>query len=46
MAYALKALIINEFTSRDYDFQICSNYPACTNTQRFGDSVLEGFYLF
>ena len=37
IAYMLKALMINEFMSPDYDFQVCNGLDC----QRFGSSVLS-----
>ena len=42
LAYALKAVTINEFLGEDYDELICSNYPTCTQHARYGDIILEG----
>ncbi len=43
IAWALKAITVNEFTSSKYDFQTCTNYPSCTETERFGDVVLDQY---
>jgi ABC-type multidrug transport system fused ATPase/permease subunit len=43
IAWALKAITINEFASSRYDFQTCTNYPSCTETKRFGDVVLDQY---
>jgi ABC-type multidrug transport system permease subunit len=43
IAWGLKAITINEFTSSKYDFQTCTNYPSCTETKRYGDVVLEQY---
>jgi ABC-type multidrug transport system ATPase subunit/ABC-type multidrug transport system permease subunit len=42
IAWALKAVTINEFSSPKYDFQTCTN-PSCSTTTRFGDYVLEQY---
>lgn len=42
LAYALKAVTVNELKSSTYDFMTCVN-PLCTATKRFGDFVLEQY---
>lgn len=42
LAWALKAVTINEYVSPKYDFPHCLN-PTCTETQRFGDFTLEQY---
>jgi len=37
IAYMLKALMVNEFSSPDYDFEVCDG----ADCQRFGNSVLK-----
>mmetsp|Transcript_6808 Transcript_6808/g.11284 ORF Transcript_6808/g.11284 Transcript_6808/m.11284 type:complete len:1439 (+) Transcript_6808:110-4426(+) len=41
LAYALKAVTVNEFLGSEYDFLICGDYPACSQQLRYGDVVLE-----
>jgi len=43
ISWALKAVTVNEFASSKYDFQTCVNYPSCTETERFGDVVLDQY---
>ncbi len=43
IAWALKAVTVNEFASSKYDFQTCVNYPSCTETDRYGDVVLKQY---
>ena len=40
IAYVLRSVTVNEFLASDYDFPVCLD-TACTQTQRFGDLVLE-----
>jgi ABC-type multidrug transport system fused ATPase/permease subunit len=42
VAWALKAVTVNEFKSEKYDFLTCTN-PTCTEKSRFGDFVLEQY---
>ena len=41
-AYALTGVTVNEFLGSEYDDLICLDYPACSQTIRFGDNILEG----
>ena len=41
LAYALKAVTVNEFLGSKYDDLICANAPTCTQFVRLGDSILE-----
>ncbi len=42
VAWALKAVTLNEFSSSQYDFLTCTN-PTCSAKTRFGDYVLEQY---
>jgi hypothetical protein len=42
VAWALKAVTINEFASPKYNFLICTDY-FCTEQSRYGDFVLEEY---
>lgn len=42
LAWALKAVTINEFTSPKYNFDYCLNAD-CTETKRYGDYVLDEY---
>jgi len=54
MAYTFKAVMINEFSANDYDFDQCLHYniidgvEVCVSSQRFGDFVLDqrGMFIF
>ncbi len=43
VAWGLKSVTVNEFTSSKYDFLTCVNYPYCTEVKRFGDVVQEQY---
>jgi ABC-type multidrug transport system fused ATPase/permease subunit len=42
IAWALKAVSVNELTSPTYNFGTCTT-PSCSETQRFGNFVLEQY---